>query len=123
MAVSVPDFLSERIFWRMSWVYRNAPGGHLRVYRRREIADRLREGGLRPYAVRYRHSLETVYWLIRIGMHDEWRERPVTKSFRRFLDARSTRHSTFFNRLEELGNYVIPKSIVLYGRKPNSRSP
>ena len=123
MAVSVPDFLSESIFWRISWIYRNAPGGHVRIYRRREIADRLREGGLRPYAVRYRHSLETLYWLLRIGMHDEWKERPITKSFRRFLNARSTRNSAFFNRLEELGNYIIPKSIVLYGRKPNSRSP
>lgn len=123
MAVSVPDFVSESVFWRISSIYRNAPGGHVRIYRRREIAERLREGGLRPYAVRYRHSLETVYWLMRIGMRDGWKERPVTRSFRRFLDARSTRHSAFFNRVEELGNYIIPKSIVLYSRKPNSRSP
>jgi len=30
MAVSVPDFLSASIFWRISWIYRNAPGGHVR---------------------------------------------------------------------------------------------
>jgi SAM-dependent methyltransferase len=120
MAVSVPDFASESIFWRISWVYRNAPGGHVRIYRRREIAERLREGGLRLYAVRYRQSLETLYWLMRIGVRDQWKDRPITRSFRRFLDRRSTRNSDFFRRLEELGNYIIPKSIVLYGRKPSA---
>ena len=119
VAVSVPDQLSESIFWRLSWQYRNTPWGHVHIYSRWEIASKLKDAGLRLYAVRFRHAFETLYWLARIGPNDRcWKSRPWVESFRKFLDARSTRDSKFFRRLGETTNYLFPKSIVFYGRKP-----
>jgi len=119
VAVSVPDQLSESIFWRLSWQYRNTPGGHVHIYSRWEIASKLKDAGLHLYAVRFRHAFETLYWLARIGPNDRcWKSRPWVESFRKFLDARSTRDSKFFRRLGETANYLFPKSIVFYGRKP-----
>ena len=121
VAFSVPDRLSETILWRQSWQYRNTPGGHVRIYGRRQLAARLKSAGLRLYAVRWRHSMETLYWIARIGPKDRWDSAGWVKSFRKFLDSKRTRNSRFFYRLEELTNYLFPKSIVFYGRKPLSR--
>ena len=118
VAVSVPDQLSESIFWRWSPQYRNIPGGHVRVYGRREIAGKLKDAGLRLYAIRFRHAFETLYWLGRTGPHDRcWQSHPRADSFREFLGLRRTVDSKFFYRLEEAANYLFPKSIVFYGQK------
>jgi len=125
-AVSVPDQLTESIFWRLSWQYRNTPGGHVRIYGRGEIATKLKDAGLRLYAVRFRHAFETLYWLARIGLRDHcWEPAPRVESFRTFLESRRVHNSEFFHRLEEAANYLFPKSIVFYGRKPppSGRSP
>jgi SAM-dependent methyltransferase len=119
VAVSVPDQLAESIFWRLSWQYRNIPGGHVRIYGRREIAGKLKRAGLRLYAIRFRHAFETLYWLARIGPRGRhWQSHPCAESFREFLGSRRALDSKFFYRLEEAANYVFPKSIVFYGRKP-----
>lgn len=118
-AVSVPDRLAESIFWRLSWQYRNTPGGHVRIYGRREIASKLKAAGLGLYAVRFRHAFETLYWLARIGPRDHcWVPDSRAQSFRKFLDSRPVRDSKFFHRVEEAANYLFGKSIVFYGRKP-----
>ncbi len=122
VAFSVPDQLSEALLWRLSWQYRNTPGGHVRIYGRRQLASRLKSAGLRLYAVRWRHALETLYWVARIGPRDRWDSLGWVKSFRKFLDSPRTRNSRFFQRLEETANCLFPKSIVFYGRKPLQRN-
>ena len=119
VAVSVPDQLSESILWRLSPCYWNIPGGHVRIYGRREIASKLKDAGLRLYAIRFRHAFETLYWLGRIGPHSRcWQSYSWADSFREFLGSKRARDSKFFYRLEEAANYLFPKSIVFYGRKP-----
>jgi SAM-dependent methyltransferase len=122
-AVSVPDQLSESIFWRLSQQYRNIPGGHVRIYGRQEIASKLTDAGLRLYAIRFRHAFETLYWLARIGPRGRcWQSYSWAQSFREFLGSKRAHDSKFFYRLEEAANYLFPKSIVFYGRKPVQRT-
>jgi SAM-dependent methyltransferase len=119
LAVSVPDEYSERIFWKLSKNYRTQAGGHVRVYERGRIVQLLREAGLRPYAVRYRHSLETAYWLSHIALWSEWgKQGPVTSRFRRLLDSNTSRALPAVRWLDDVGNRILPKSIVVYARKP-----
>lgn len=118
LAVSVPDYYSEIMLWRLSSHYRNIPGGHLRIYSRRAVLGLLREGGVRPYAVRFRHSLESMYWLLAVLSGDDLAQPgPLLGSFRCFLDSMRSRRSSFVNWLDEMGNYILPKSIVVYGRR------
>ncbi|MBI2724430.1 MAG: methyltransferase domain-containing protein [Chloroflexi bacterium] len=119
LAVSVPDEFSETIFWRLSKNYRTQAGGHVRIYRRPQIVSLLRGAGLRPYAVRYRHSLETLYWMSHIAFWSEWgKQGPITRVFRRVLDSQRTRRSRIVTVLDDIGNRALPKSIVVYSRKP-----
>lgn len=119
LAVSVPDEYSERLLWRLSEKYVTAVGGHVRIYRRRDIVNLLRAGGVTPYAVRYRHGLETLYWLVHVLLHEDWGELgPVARALRRFLDSPRTRASALMNGLDDVANRLLPKSIVVYARKP-----
>ena len=118
LAVSVPDELSERLLWRLSRKYRTAPGGHVRIYRRRQIVRLLRDGGVRPYAVRLRHSLEACYWLVGSLLSPERDGHPLVAQLRAVLNSERPRPSALLDRCDRLGNYLLPKSIVLYACKP-----
>jgi SAM-dependent methyltransferase len=119
LAISVPDEFSERIFWKLSKNYRTHAGGHVRIYRRPQIVALLRDAGLSPYAVRYRHSLETAYWLSHIAFWSDWgKQGPITRAFRSILDSQRSRESAIVTALDDIGNRVLPKSIVVYSRKP-----
>jgi len=119
LAVSVPDEYSEKVFWRLSENYRTHVGGHVRIYRRPQIVALMREVGLEPYAVRYRHSLETLYWLSHVAFWSDWgKQGPITGAFRRVLDSPRARASAIVSAIDDIGNRVLPKSIVVYSRKP-----
>ena len=119
LAVSVPDQFSENVFWKLSTNYRTHVGGHVRIYRRGDIVRLLRGAGLEPYAVRYRHSLETVYWLSHIAFWSDWgKQGPITRAFRTVLDSGRARESRIVSALDDVGNRIMPKSIVVYSRKP-----
>lgn len=121
LAISVPDEHSERLLWRLSPRYRNTPGGHVRIYRRSEIARLLRESGAEPYAVEYRHSLESVRWLVHSVVDREWgKPGLITRGIRWLLDTPSHRNWRVLSWCDALGNCILPKSIVLYGRKVES---
>ncbi len=118
LVISVPDEHSERLLWRLSPRYRNTPGGHVRIYRRQEIARLLRESGAEPFATDFRHSLESVRWLVHSVVDREWGKPGfITKGIRWLLDTPSHRNWRLLALFDALGNRVLPKSIVLYGRK------
>jgi hypothetical protein len=84
----------------------------------------MRESGLAPYAVRYRHSLETLYWLSHVAFWSDWgKQGPITRVFRRVLDSQATRQSRIVTAIDDIGNRILPKSIVVYSRKPLGAAP
>ena len=118
LVISVPDEYSERILWRMSYRYRNTPGGHVRIYRRNDIKRLMRESGARPYAVEYRHSLESLRWIVHSTIDKEWgKPGRISRFLRWLLDTPSHRNWRVLAWCDLLGSRVLPKSIVLYGRK------
>jgi SAM-dependent methyltransferase len=118
LAISVPDEYSERLLWRISPSYRTQPGGHVRIYRRKQIRELLRASGAEPFAVQYRHSLETVRWVVHSVVDREWgKPGIISRGIRWLLDRPSHRHWRLLKWTDYFGSYVLPKSIVLYGRK------
>jgi SAM-dependent methyltransferase len=118
LVLSVPDEHSERLLWWLSPRYRNTPGGHVRIYRRGDVARLARECGAEPYAIDFRHSLESVRWLVHSVVDREWgKPGLVTRGIRWLLDTPAHRNWRALAWCDALGNRVLPKSIVLYGRK------
>jgi len=66
--------------------YHEEPGGHIRIFRKKELQHMLREEGTKCWSVRYKHALHTPYWWLRclVGHKDE--KFPLVKLYKRFLE-------------------------------------
>lgn len=118
LVISVPDEYSERLLWKLSPRYRHTPGGHVRIYKRKEMAGLMTETGVEPFATQFRHSLETMRWLVHSVVDREWgKPGPITKGIRWLLDTPSHRDWRLLAGWDFLGNRFLPKSVVVYGRK------
>lgn len=115
IAVTVPTFFSEMIYDILTYEYFTSPGGHVRKYIPSDLADIMRKNGLEIYSVDFRHSFHTIWWMIRsvVGLHNS--EHPFTKAYHRFLVYCLA--SRFMRKAESFGDYLFPKSIVLYAWK------
>ena len=124
IAVSVPDTCAEAITWWLLALQRFRLEEHLRIYRRRQVVDLLKAVGLRTYARRYRHSLESLRWLlIWMSVEDEGAVKSISDTWEDFLTDRTVEDSRVLRFIDDIGNHVLPKSMVLYARKPNSGRP
>lgn len=115
IAITVPTYISELIYDTLTYEYFTSPGGHIRKYHPRTLARIMEQNGLRIYGMDFRHSLHTIYWLIRcvVGLHRD--NQPITRSYRTFL----TRilFSPFMQKVERFFDNFFPKSIILYAQK------
>jgi SAM-dependent methyltransferase len=120
LAVSVPHFLCEAILCRLIGGYLEFPGGHRRIYTSETLRRALLGAGLRPYAWFVRDSLEAVYWVLLSALSrpprrfdallaplERWRAR-----------SRARPYSRFYHAVDQVGNRVLPKSVVVYALKP-----
>ena len=70
MAVTVPAYGPERICWALSDEY-HAPfvaGGHVRIYKERELRGKLRGAGRAPRFAHHAHALHSPYWWLRCAV-------------------------------------------------------
>jgi ubiquinone/menaquinone biosynthesis C-methylase UbiE len=118
IAVSVPNYIPEVLFWTISWGYWHSPGGHIRIYQPGEMAEALGESGLEIYAQRMRHTIQTIYWFFRCTFGIDDTDRFVTRYFQRFVQWHYRRRLRSLEYLEALANLVLGKDLVLYARKP-----
>jgi SAM-dependent methyltransferase len=116
LAVSVPTYWPELLLWTLSWRITHTPGGHVRIYRLRDLHARLRAAGWRPETSRRRHAFETVYWLL--GALTGGGDPPAwpARWWRTHVTAPEKAESRALARLERLALPWLAKSVVLYAR-------
>ncbi len=119
VAVTIPTATSEHLYLRLGDDYFESPGGHIRIFKPRELARGLGDAGLDTVGVGFAHALHTPYWVLRsiVGLPRADRSRLV-RAHRQFL-IRATA-SRLLDRLERLLNFVCPKSLILYAVKRDS---
>ena len=115
IAITVPTFFSEMIYDILTHEYFTSPGGHVRKYFPSELADMMRKNGLEVYAVGFKHSFHTIWWIIRsvVGLHNS--NHPLTRWYHTFLTLGL--FSKFMRKIELFCNYFFPKSVVVYAWK------
>jgi SAM-dependent methyltransferase len=133
LAVTVPSHFTERLYWALWPDYGNFPGGHLRIYEPQSLSSELRALGLRPFALRYVHFLDSVIWLRhcllgRIAARsrgggtehpggDATLSSPRPPAWRRAV-RRALPESRFMRMVDIAGALALPKSLALYAHKP-----
>lgn len=117
LAVTVPTYIPEKICWTLDEDYYNHPGGHVRIFRTRELVALLGRNGLAVYAIGFEHAFHSVYWILRcvFGLKNEQARVPAL--YHKFLELPILTKSRFIPFMERLFNFVFPKSIVVYTRK------
>jgi SAM-dependent methyltransferase len=120
MAVTVPSFLPERVCWALADDY-HAPavrGGHVRIYRRRDLVDELRRTGLTVTGFDHAHALHTPYWWLKCAVGVKNDDHPLARAYHRFLVWDMVHARSPVRLLERALNPVLGKSLVVYATKP-----
>jgi len=118
VTVTVPRTGQEIVCWALSREYHDTPGGHVRIYRRRQITDRLERVGLRPRGVGFAHALHTPYWWLRCLVGPRNEDNPFVRTYKRFLEWDIMTAPPLVRGAEHLLNPVLGKSLVVYLDKP-----
>ncbi len=118
MAVTVPRWYPEVVNWALSSEYHNTPGGHVRIYRRGQLCDRLRRAGLVPFSGHHAHALHSPYWWLRCAVGMDREANPLVKAYHRLLVWDITAATPLTRWPEAALNPVLGKSLVVYARKP-----
>jgi SAM-dependent methyltransferase len=129
---AVPSHFTERVYWRLSRGYRDAPGGHVRIYAPRVLFGRLAAAGLRLESMRYLHFVDSLFWL-RYCVTDAVRGRRARSPFEQAVTIAVAREqavpswrqrvraafprSRFIAAVDAAGAFVWPKSIAFVATK------
>ena len=116
LAISVPRYGPELVNWSLSEQYHRVPGGHLRIYRRRQLLWRLEDAGLELVASHHAHALHSPYWWLRCLVGPENDRCFAVRSYHRLLVWDITARTPVTRVPEKLLNPFLGKSLVVYLR-------
>ena len=117
IAVTVPRWFPERVCWALSDAYHEVEGGHIRIYKRGQVLERLREVKLAPYATHHAHALHSPYWWIKCAAGVDNDQAAPVRLYHKMLvwDIMKAPKPTRIG--EALLNPVLGKSLVVYATK------
>ena len=116
VAVTIPTATSENLYLRLGDEYFESPGGHIRIFKPRDLAEALADAGLATVGCGFAHGFHTPYWMLRSVMHlPNADESALVRAYRMFLIRAVA--SPFISRVERGLNWICPKSVILYAEK------
>jgi len=128
LAVTVPSWFPEQVCWKLSADYHApaVPGGHVRIYSRSGLEQRLAGAGLEPVGSHRAHGLHTPYWWLKcavaraagsgrgLAKNDE---HPLVKAYHRLLVWDIVERPLVTRVAEAVLAPPLGKSLVVYARK------
>ncbi len=118
LALSVPRYWPEKMCWKLSREYSRSRGGHIRIYRQKELIEKITALGLKPTGRHhYAHSLHTPYWWLKclVGLN---RTNSKTVNIYHTLLVWDLMKQPLITRFaEKVFNPLMGKSIVFYFHK------
>jgi SAM-dependent methyltransferase len=117
MAITVPRFGPELVNWALSDEYHNVPGGHIRIYRRSVLEERLRASGLEVLGHHYAHGLHSPYWWLKCFVGTTNDAHPLVKAYHRLLVWDIVKRPALTRGAEAVMAPLMGKSLVVYLRR------
>jgi SAM-dependent methyltransferase len=121
-AVTVPRWLPEKICWALSDAYHEVEGGHVRIYRADELAEKLTAAGLVVRGRDHAHALHSPYWWLKCAVGVENNDNPLAKAYHQVLVWDMMKAPWLTRTAEKVLNPVVGKSVVFYLEKPREPS-
>lgn len=120
VALSVPRWWPEKICWALSDDYSQTPGGHVRIFRERQLRAAAERTGLETEARHWAHALHSPYWWLQCALWPRRETSALVSLYRRFLEWDLMKRPVLTRALEALLNPVMGKSVVIYFSRPAS---
>jgi len=120
MAITVPRAGPEFINWSLSDEYHNVPGGHVRIYRQRQLVGRLEGTGMRATGHHHAHGLHAPYWWLKCLVGTKNDTHPAVAAYHRLLVWDIEKAPTVTRGAERILNPLVGKSLVVYLVKPKA---
>ena len=118
IAITVPARFPERINWALDSDYHDFPGGHIRIYRKRELEERVRSAGLVLRGSHHAHALHSPYWWIRCAGGVNNADRAIARRYHDLLVWQIMKNPPILRLADRALNPVLGKSLVVYAEKP-----
>ncbi|MGM0402171.1 MAG: class I SAM-dependent methyltransferase [Thermodesulfobacteriota bacterium] len=119
LTVSVPRFFPEKICWTLSAAYCNTRGGHIRIYKKKEIIGLFESLGLKKRFSHHSHSIHTPYWWLKCLVGPENETALPVALYNRFLTWDIMEKPRWTRAIDFALNPVMGKSFVAYFTKSN----
>ena len=113
-ALSVPKFFPEWICWKLSKDYQNEPGGHVRIFKYKELKNSVKSLGFVFKKRHWAHALHSPYWWMQCLFWKTKEKSYLIKLYHSFLVWDMTKKPLLTKVLEFLLQPLIGKSVVMY---------
>ncbi len=118
LAVSVPRYFPEWVCWQLSDDYHQVEGGHVRIFKARQLRQRIESMGLTFLSRHWAHSLHVPYWWLKCLFWNPSKEHFLVTQYHRFLVWDLMQRPALTQMLDRLLNPLLGKSVVMYFRQP-----
>jgi len=119
LAVSVPRAWPERICWKLSDEYFNANMGHVRIYRKEPLVEKISSRGLTFLGSHFAHSIHSPYWWLKCLVGPNRTDSLPVNLYHRLLVWDLMKKPKITRWIDRLFNPLMGKSLVLYFKKMN----
>jgi SAM-dependent methyltransferase len=114
---SVPRRWPEKVCWALSSAYHQVPGGHIRIFRARELRGDIEGLGFKHYYRHWAHALHAPFWWLKCLFWKTQDSNWLVAQYHRLLVWDLMEKPAFTRVLEACLNPVVGKSVVMYFRK------
>ena len=118
MALSVPRYLPELICWKLSKEYSQTPGGHVRIFRHRQLKDLAVNAGLKYQSFHWAHGLHSPYWWLQCMFWKTKETSYIVNLYHKLLVWDLMKKPLLTKIFEAILQPLIGKSLVMYFKKP-----
>ncbi len=114
LAVSVPRYLPELICWKLSPGYSKTPGGHVRIFKQKQLRHLILKEKVGYKSFHWAHGLHSPYWWLKCLYWDREEDHWLVKKYHEFLVWDLMKKPLLTRVLELFLKPFIGKSLVMY---------
>ena len=114
LAVSVPRYLPELICWKLSSAYSKTAGGHVRIFKQKELRKLIGKESVSYKSFHWAHALHSPYWWLRCIFWEREEEHWLVRKYHEFLVWDLMKNPLITRFLEMILKPFIGKSLVMY---------
>ena len=118
LALSVPRYMPELICWKLSKEYSKTPGGHVRIFKHKQLKKLGINNGLDYQSFHWAHGLHSPYWWLQCLFWKTKETSHLVNLYHKLLVWDLMKKPLLTKIFEAILQPLIGKSLVMYFKKP-----